>query len=50
MTQPERWYVAVIETIRRRERRAAERRELAEARKAGKERRNAERLAKRVQK
>lgn len=42
-----RWYVGVIEYIRRRERTAVLRRQLAEARQAGKERRHRERLRKR---
>lgn len=42
-----RWYEQVIETTRRRERTAALRKKLAEARTAGKARRHAERLRRR---
>lgn len=41
------WYVAFIEFVRKRERTAVLRRELAEARRIGKARRHAERLRKR---
>ena len=44
MTEPEPWYVKVIEHMRKRERTAVLRRELAEDRRLGKERRNRERL------
>lgn len=43
------WYDSFIEFVRKKERIAALRRELAEARRLGKERRNRERLRKRVQ-